>query len=141
MSAQIQDGDVVRVHYTGRFEDGQIFDSSEDGEPLQFQAGSGEVIAGFDQGVRDMDVGDKKRIEIEPENAYGIRHDQLIQTIPRNGLNLDEEPEQGMTLVMQLPEGNEIPVLVTEVDDDNITLDANHPLAGRKLIFDLERVS
>lgn len=140
MTEQIQDGDVVRVHYTGRFADGEVFDSSEGNDPLQFRAGAGEVIAGFDEGVRQMSVGDRKTIEIDPENAYGIRHEQLVQTVPRDGLNLDEEPEPGMTLVMQLPDGNQIPVVISEVDDKKITLDANHPLAGRKLIFDLERV-
>jgi FKBP-type peptidyl-prolyl cis-trans isomerase 2 len=140
MTAQIQDGDVVKVHYTGRFEDGEVFDSSEGNDPLQFRAGTDDVIAGFDEGVRQMNVGDRKTIEIEPEKAYGVRHEQLVQTVPREGLNLDEEPEPGMTLVMQLPDGNQIPVVISEVDDQTITLDANHPLAGRKLIFDLERV-
>jgi peptidylprolyl isomerase len=140
MTAQIQDGDVVKVHYTGRFEDGEVFDSSEGNDPLQFRAGTDDVIAGFDEGVRQMNVGDRKTIEIDPEKAYGARHEQLVQTVPREGLNLDEEPEPGMTLVMQLPDGNQIPVVVSEVNDQTITLDANHPLAGRKLIFDLERV-
>ena len=141
MSSQIQNGDTVQIHYTGRFEDGEVFDSSEGSDPLQFQVGSGEVIAGFENGVRDMSVGDRKRIEIEPENAYGARRDELVQTVARKGLNLEETPEPGMSLSMQLPDGNEIPVLVTEVTDETITLDANHPLAGQKLIFDIERVS
>jgi FKBP-type peptidyl-prolyl cis-trans isomerase 2 len=141
MENQIKDGDVVRVHYKGQFENGEVFDTSEGGEPLQFTAGSGEVIQGFEDGVRDMYVGDSKRVEIEPEQGYGDRHDQLVHTISRNGLNLEEEPHVGMTLVMKLPDGNEIPVVITELDDQNLTLDANHPLSGRKLIFDLKRVA
>jgi peptidylprolyl isomerase len=140
MSAEVNDGDVVRIHYTGRLENGEVFDSSAGREPLEFTVGSRQVIAGFDAGVRDMAVGSKKTIEIEPENAYGDRHEQLIQTVPREGLNLEEEPKAGDNLVMQLPDGNQIPVTITDVDESSITLDANHPLAGQKLIFDLERV-
>lgn len=140
MPDQAQKGDTVRVHYTGRLADGQVFDSSEDGEPLEFKVGAGEVIKGFDEGVEGMSVGDKKRVEIESDNAYGERVEGLVQTVERSGLNLDMEPRVGMNLVMQLPGGNQIPVAVTEVTQDSITLDANHPLAGEKLIFDIERV-
>jgi peptidylprolyl isomerase len=140
MAAEVKDGDVVGIHYTGRLENGEVFDSSAGREPLEFTAGSGEVISGFDEGVRDMAVGSKKTIEIDPENAYGDRHEQLIQTVPREGMNLEQEPRAGDKLVMHLPDGNQIPVTITDVDDSTITLDANHPLAGEKLIFDLERV-
>lgn len=140
MPEQAQKGDTVRVHYTGRLEDGQVFDSSEGGEPLEFKVGAGEVIKGFDDGVEGMSVGDKKRIEIESDEAYGERIEGLVQTVSRAGLNLDEEPRVGMSLVMQLPDEQQIPVAVTEVTEDSITLDANHPLAGEKLIFDIERV-
>jgi FKBP-type peptidyl-prolyl cis-trans isomerase 2 len=140
MPEQAQKGDTVRIHYTGRLDDGQVFDSSDGGEPLEFKVGGGEVIQGFDTGVEGMSVGDKKQIEIETDQAYGERIDGLVQTIARAGLNLDTEPRVGMSLVMQLPDGNQIPVAVTEVTEDSITLDANHPLAGQKLIFDVERV-
>ena len=140
MPEQAQKGDTVQVHYTGRLADGQVFDSSEGGDPLEFKVGAGEVIKGFEDGVEGMSVGDKKRIEIESTDAYGERIEGLVQTISREGLNLDTEPRVGMNLVMQLPDGNQSPVAVTEVTDDSITLDANHPLAGEKLIFDVERV-
>ena len=140
MPEQAQKGDTVQVHYTGRLTDGQVFDSSDGGEPLEFEVGAGQVIKGFDDGVEGMNIGDKKHIEIEVEDAYGERIEGLVQTVAREGLNLDTEPETGMNLVMQLPDGNQIPVAVTEVTDDSITLDANHPLAGQKLIFDVERV-
>ena len=140
MPEQAQKGDTVQVHYTGRLVDGQVFDSSDGGDPLEFEVGAGQVIKGFDDGVEGMNIGDKKKIEIEVEDAYGERIENLVQTVSREGLNLDTEPQTGMNLVMQLPDGNQIPVAVTEVTEDSITLDANHPLAGQKLIFDVERV-
>jgi FKBP-type peptidyl-prolyl cis-trans isomerase 2 len=141
MPEQAKKGDTAQVHYTGRLEDGQVFDSSEGGEPLEFEVGAGNVIAGFDEGVRGMKTGDKKRIEIEADDAYGQRIEALVQQIAREGLNLGQEPEVGMQLGLQLPDSNEIPVTITEVTEDTITLDANHPLAGRKLIFDIELVN
>lgn len=141
MPEQAKKGDTAQVHYTGRLEDGQVFDSSEGGEPLEFEVGAGQVIQGFDDGVRGMNEGDKKRIEIEADDAYGQRVDALVQTIAREGLNLEREPEVGMQLGLQLPDGNQIPVTITEVTENSITLDANHPLAGRKLIFDVELIN
>lgn len=140
MPEQAQKGDTVRVHYTGRLADGQVFDSSEGGEPLEFTVGAGQVIKGFDEGVAGMTIGEEKRVEIESGEAYGERLEGLVQTISREGLNLGEEPRVGMNLVMQLPDQQQIPVAVTEVTEDSITLDANHPLAGEKLIFDIKRV-
>jgi peptidylprolyl isomerase len=140
MPEQAQKGDTVRVHYTGRLADGQVFDSSDGGEPLEFTLGAGEVIKGFEDGVAGMAVGDEKQVEIESEDAYGERVEGLVQTISREGLNLGEEPSVGMNLVMQLPDQQQIPVAVTEVTEDSIKLDANHPLAGEKLIFDIKRV-
>ena len=140
MPEQVKKGDKARVHYTGRLEDGQVFDSSKDGEPLEFEVGAGEVIAGFDEGVRGMHVGEKKTIEIEAEDAYGQRTEALVQAVSRAELNLETEPEVGMNLVLQLPDGNQIPVAITNVSTDSVTLDANHPLAGQKLIFDVELV-
>ena len=141
MPEQAKKGDTAQVHYTGRLEDGQVFDSSDGGEPLEFEVGAGQVIPGFDQGVRGMSVNEKKKIEIEADDAYGQRIEALVQQIARDGLNLENDPEVGMQLGLQLPDGNEIPVTITEVTKDSITLDANHPLAGRKLIFDVELVS
>jgi peptidylprolyl isomerase len=141
MPEQAKKGDTACVHYTGRLESGEVFDSSEGGDPLEFEVGSGQVIQGFDEGVSGMNIGDEKTIEIEPADAYGQRVDALVQAVPRAGINLDREPEIGMRLGLQLPDGNEIPVTITEVTDDSITIDANHPLAGQKLIFDLKLVN
>jgi peptidylprolyl isomerase len=140
MPEQAKQGDMVRVHYEGRLSDGQVFDSSEGGEPLEFEIGSGQVIAGFDEGVRGMSVGERKTIELEADAAYGQRNETLSRAVPRDSMNLETEPQPGMNLVLQLPDGNEIPVAITEVTEDSITLDANHPLAGQRLIFDIELV-
>lgn len=133
-------GDTVQIHYTGRLEDGRVFDSSEGREPLEFSVGSGEVIKGFDEGVVGMNVGDSRQIEIEAENAYGERIEGLVQKVSREDVDLGVEPEVGMDLAARTPDGHEIHVTVTEVTADSLTLDANHPLAGQKLIFDVERV-
>lgn len=138
MPERAKKGDTASVHYTGRLETGEVFDTSEGGEPLEFKIGAGEVITGFDEGVTGMNEGDKKRIEIEAADAYGQRMDGLVQAIPRESFNLDVEPEVGMTVVLRLPDGNQIPVVITEVTPEQITIDANHPLAGQKLIFDVE---
>ncbi|HEX5706580.1 MAG TPA: peptidylprolyl isomerase [Pyrinomonadaceae bacterium] len=140
MAERVKDGDTVRVHYTGRLDDGTEFDSSKDGDPLEFKVGAGEVIAGFDDAVRGMEVGETRTFQIEPEDAYGARREQLVSAVPREGMRLDDEPKEGMTLVMQLPDGQELPVSITEVTDTHVTLDANHPLAGQRLTFDVTLV-
>ncbi len=141
MADGAQNGDTVQVHYTGRLDNGDVFDSSDGGEPLEFQVGAGQVIPGFDEGVRGMTVGAKKTVEIEADDAYGPRAEQLINTIPRAGINLgDAKPEVGLSLIMHIADGQEIPVTITAVTATHVTLDANHPLAGQKLIFEIERV-
>ncbi|HEX8474565.1 MAG TPA: peptidylprolyl isomerase [Pyrinomonadaceae bacterium] len=140
MENSAKDGDTVRVHYTGRLDSGEVFDTSEGGEPLEFTVGAGQVITGFDEGVRGMNIGDKKTINIASDDAYGPRVDALVQEVERAGMNIDVEPQVGMNLVMQLPDGNQIPVAITGVTDTHITLDANHPLAGQDLTFDVELV-
>lgn len=140
MTEPAKNGDTIRVHYTGRLKNGAVFDSSEGGEPLEFEIGSGQVIAGFDENVRGMNVGDQKTIEIEPENAYGEHIASLVGTVARAEMNLGNEPEVGMELALKLPDGQQIPVVITEITEDTVTFDANHPLAGEKLIFDIKRV-
>lgn len=137
MAEQVREGDRVQVHYTGRLRDGQVFDSSEGGEPLEFQVGTGDVIKGFDDGVRGMNVGEQRTLEIAPAEAYGERVDALTREVPRDGINLDQEPVAGMNFELELGDGNRIPITVTDVTDTHVTLDANHPLAGETLIFDI----
>ncbi|HJQ35001.1 MAG TPA: peptidylprolyl isomerase [Pyrinomonadaceae bacterium] len=140
MAETAKNGDRVRVHYTGRLEDGQVFDSSKDGEPLEFTVGGGEVIPGFDEAVRGMNVGDTKTVEIEADDAYGPRRDGLVTQIPREVAQFPVEPQVGMHFALPLQDGTQHPVVVTEVTDTHVTIDGNHPLAGEKLIFDLELV-
>ncbi len=140
MTEQAKNGDRVRVHYTGRLGDGQVFDSSRDGEPLEFTVGAGEVIPGFDDAVRGMEVGESKTIEIEPDDAYGPRREQLVTQVSREAAQFPVEPQVGMHFGLPLQDGNQIEVVVTEVTDSHVTIDGNHPLAGEKLIFDVELV-
>lgn len=134
---QVSQGDVVRIHYTGRFEDGQVFDSSMDRDPLEFVAGGREVIPGVSNAVVGMEEGEKKTVTLPPEEGYGPRNPALEQTIARD--QLPTEVQQGDQL--RAIQGNqEIPVWVRELDNDSAVIDANHPLAGQTLIFDLEVV-
>ena len=139
MSEPAKNGDLLRVHYTGRLADGRVFDSSRDGgEPLEFTLGSREVIPGFEDGVRGMRVGESKTIEIESENAYGQRRPELVASIERERAQFPVEPEVGMNLLMPVAPDQQLEVVITEVTDTHVTIDGNHPLAGEKLIFDLE---
>ena len=140
MTERAKDGDHVRVHYTGRLEGGHVFDSSKDGDPLEFTVGAGEVIPGFDEAVRGMEVGESKTIEIEPENAYGERREGLVTEVSRENAQFPVEPQVGMHFGLPLQDGSQIEVVVTEVTDSHITIDGNHPLAGEKLIFDVELI-
>lgn len=133
-------GDTVKIHYTGKLEDGTEFDTSAGREPLEFTLGSGQVIAGFDNAVDGMVKGDSKTVTIPAEDAYGERHDQLIQEVPKSALPDEMEPAIGMQLQSQSPDGQVMNLMITEVADDTITVDANHPLAGKPLTFDIELV-
>jgi peptidylprolyl isomerase len=139
--SQAKNGDTVKTHYTGKLDDGTEFDSSAGGEPLEFMLGKGHVIPGFESAVEGMEVGDSKSVRIEADDAYGPRHDQLIQEVPRSALPEDLKPEAGMTLQSKTPDGNVTMMKVTEVTDESITVDANHPLAGEALNFDIELVA
>lgn len=136
----VKSGDTVKVHYTGKLNNGELFDSSEGAEPLAFTVGVGEVIPGFDQALLGMKVGETKDVVIEPEQAYGNRIEELVQVIDRTQFNLGgAEPEVGMHIEMRTPDGN-IPLTITDLTDTTITLDANHLLAGETLHFSLTLV-
>jgi peptidylprolyl isomerase len=136
----VKKGDTVKVHYQGRMTNGETFVSSEGREPLEFKVGSGMVIAGFDNGVLDMKEGDKKTVEIPVDNAYGPRDESLVIEFPREKLPPDLKPEEGMQLQLSNQDGQAYPVVVTSVGENSIMLDANHPLAGEDLVFDIELV-
>jgi len=137
---QVKAGDTVKVHYHGRLTDGTTFDSSEGREPLEFEVGSGMVIKGFDDGVTGMLVGDKKTVNIPSHEAYGDKNPEMIIEFPRNQFPEGMEPEVGARLNLNNAEGLVFPVVITEVGEEVVLLDANHPLAGEALIFDLELV-
>lgn len=138
--SQVKENDTVKVHYTGKLEDGQVFDSSLQREPLEFTLGQGQLIPGFENGVIDMKVNEKKTISIPKEEAYGEVNKDLFQKVERTQLPEEIKPEVGMTLATRNPDGTERPITITKVEDDHITVDANHPLAGRDLTFELELV-
>ena len=133
-------GDTVRIHYTGTLHDGTEFDSSSGREPLEFALGGGQVIPGFDSAVDGMSVGENKTVTIQPEEAYGERHEQLVQEVPKSALPDEIDPAVGMHLQSRSPEGQVLNLVVTDVADDSITVDGNHPLAGQALTFDIELV-
>ncbi|MDN3620356.1 peptidylprolyl isomerase [Polaribacter undariae] len=138
--SQVKANNTVKVHYTGKLSDGQVFDTSEGKEPIEFVLGQGQLIPGFEQGLIDMKVNEKKTITIAKEEAYGEVNDQLIQEIDRANLPQDMEPKVGMGLVSKSPEGQEMNLMIVEVKDKSVVIDGNHPLAGRDLVFDLEVV-
>jgi FKBP-type peptidyl-prolyl cis-trans isomerase 2 len=138
--AQAKSGDKVRVHYHGKLRSGETFDSSEGRDPLEFTVGSGQVIKGFDDGVQGMNVGDKKTVEIAVEDAYGEKEEGRIVEFPKGQFPEGMNPELGMQLMMSDGQGHSIPVVVTDVKEESVILDANHPLAGQDLIFDIELV-
>lgn len=136
--AKVCRGDTVRIHYRGSLEDGSVFDESDQGEPLEFVAGSEEVIDGISEGVLDMQAGEKKRIVVEPDRAYGPRSDELEQWIPLADLPDDVEVGDRFEAV---EDDEPIELWVREMTDEEALLDANHPLAGLTLVFDVELVS
>ncbi|MFN4893324.1 MAG: peptidylprolyl isomerase [Bacteroidota bacterium] len=133
-------GDTVRVHYHGRLTSGETFDSSAERDPLEFELGTGQVIAGFDNGVTGMTIGEKKTIEIPFLEAYGPRNESMIIEMPKERFPSDMQIEIGMPLMMSDGQGQNLQVAVTDIQELTVTLDANHPLAGKDLIFDLELV-
>lgn len=161
--AQAQNGNTVRVHYTGTLDDGSIFDSSETtqdasscgcdcsssgscgpsdcgSDPLEFVIGEGNVIPGFEKAVIGLSVGEKVKVTIPFDEAYGPRHEQMVAVVDRSEMGSDIEPIEGQQLEVVLQDGSSMPVLITEVTDSTVTLDANHPLAGRDLTFDIKLV-
>lgn len=157
--AQAKNGDRVRVHYTGTLQDGTVFDSSEaaqeqgcscssgcgggsdcESEPLEFVIGQGNVIPGFEKAVVGLGIGDAVKVTIPADEAYGPRHEQMVAVVERSELGGDIEPIEGQHLEVVLQDGSSMPVLITEVTDSTITIDANHPLAGQDLTFDIRLV-
>lgn len=136
-----QSGDTVHVHYTGTLNDGQEFDSSREREPLEFTIGSGQVIAGFNEAVTGMAVGDSKSVTIPADQAYGVHNPDMVQAVPRNAIPPDIEMQVGLILSARSPEGQNVNFKVVDFDAEKVTVDGNHPLAGEDLTFALELVA
>jgi FKBP-type peptidyl-prolyl cis-trans isomerase 2 len=137
---QVKSGDRIKVHYHGRLTNGETFDKSEGREPLEFEVGSGMVIKGFDEGVTGMAVGEKKTINIPAAEAYGEKNADMVIHMPKDRFPKDMEIEVGMPLVMSDNNGHQHQVVIVDIKENEVVLDANHPLAGEELIFDLELV-
>lgn len=140
----VKNGDNVKIDYEGTFDSGEVFDTSMHGDhshPIEFKVGEGEVIAGFDKAVVGMKVGDEKKFRIESKEAYGEHRVELIREIPRENLPQDQEPKVGMMLVMGTPDGRQFPAKIVKVDQKSVSLDLNHPLAGKSLNFKIKVVS
>ena len=137
---QVKSGDTVRIHYTGTLHDGTTIDSSEGRDPLEFQVGSGQIIPGLDKAIPGMEVGEKKTVNVPCDEAYGPVDPQMRQAVPREGIPADIPLDLGTRLQMQTQQGQVTPVTVVEVTDEQVMLDANHPLAGQDLTFAIELV-
>ena len=137
---QAKDGDTVKVHYTGSLEDGTVFDTSLEREPLEFTLGQGQLIPGFEQAVIGMKIGESKTVTIPAEQAYGPYNNELISVIDRDNLPEGLDPEVGQQLQAQQPDGQTIIVTIIEVSETSITVDANHLLAGKDLTFEIELI-
>jgi FKBP-type peptidyl-prolyl cis-trans isomerase 2 len=134
----LKNGDTVKVHYTGKLEDGRVFDSSEERDPLEFKVGEGQIISGFESGVVGMEVGETRDIQVAPDDAYGPRREELVMEVPATEFPDHITPEIGMQLQIKQQDGTPFGVVITDVADEAVTLDANHPLAGQTLYFQVE---
>lgn len=137
---KVKKGDQVSVHYTGKLTNGEQFDSSTGRDPLSFTVGAGQMIKGFDDAVLGMEVGEKKVVSISPKEAYGEKNDEAIIEFPKVNVPAEMALEVGMKLQLQDQSGRPFPVVVSEIKDEVIVLDANHELAGKELVFDIELV-
>jgi FKBP-type peptidyl-prolyl cis-trans isomerase 2 len=135
---EAQVGDLVRVHYTGKLQDGEVFDSSKERDPLEFTLGDKDLLAGFENGVVGMKPGESKSVTLEPENAFGDRREDLLLKLPKTEFPENITPSVGLQLKLSSASGNDMTVVITEVGEDSVTLDGNHPLSGQTVTFDIE---
>lgn len=138
--AKAKSGDTVKVHYTGKLTDGSVFDSSVDREPLEFEIGSGMIIAGFENGVVGLEPGESKTVNVAASEAYGDYNQGLVYEIDRNQLPEGMVPQVGDQLESVQSDGSRVRVVISSVSENSVTIDANHPLAGKDLVFDIELV-
>ena len=137
---QVTKGDLVQVHYTGKLSDGEEFDSSRDEDPLKVEIGAGQLIQGFEDGLMGMSIGESKTVIIPPDQAYGLRHEEMVRAVTLDQLPDGLEVQEGMVLESTDQQGHRVELRVTQIDGDKVVLDMNHPLAGETLTFDIEVV-
>lgn len=138
ITESVKSGDTIKINYTGRFENGKIFDSSKTGEPLKFTVGSGQLIEGFDAAVTGMSIGETKTVTIPPEKGYGVHNQKMVFDLPKTIVPDDIKLKIGMKLELMDKDGRPVPAQLTAIEKDVIRMDANHPLAGQTLIFEIE---
>lgn len=138
--SKVKEGDTVKVHYTGTLKNGEVFDTSQDREPLEFTLGQGQLIPGFENAVIGLGVGESTSVDISSEEAYGEEREDLIINVPKDQLPSEVEPQVGMQLQVNQQDGQPVPVRIKEVGETELTLDANHPLAGKDLSFEIKLV-
>ncbi len=137
---KVENGKFVCVAYTGTFDTGDVFDTSEGGEPMELQIGGGNVVQGFEDALLGMEMNEKKVFTLDPDAAYGHRDETHVHTFSRNEIPPDMEPEVGEVIGLQTPDGEQIPAQITHADDEKVVVDLNHPLAGKSLTFEVEIV-
>ncbi|MEJ2100687.1 MAG: peptidylprolyl isomerase, partial [Desulfobacterales bacterium] len=135
---EAQAGDLVSVHYTGKLVNGEVFDSSKDRDPLEFTLGNQKLLAGFEEGVVGMKPGESKSVTLKPAEAFGDRREDLVVELPKDKFPEHIDPSVGLQLEMKNPSGASLAVVITEVGEDSVTLDGNHPMAGKTVVFDIE---
>jgi len=135
---KLKSGDTVKVHYTGMLEDGRVFGSSQGREPLEFKVGGGQIIRGVESGVLGMEVGETRKFEVTPDKGYGPRHEELVVAVPVAEFPDNITPEIGLKLQLKQEQGRPMEAVITDLSEDTVTLDANHPLAGQTLHFQVE---
>lgn len=135
---QAKQGDTVRIHYTGKLEDGTVLESSRDRKPFELVLGTGQVISGLEQAVQGMEPGESKSVHIPVQEAFGVRADDMVLTLDRDKLAPELTPTIGQEVTLNSQDGRPIPAVITDVNDASVTVDANHPLAGKDLVFDVE---
>ena len=137
---KVETGQFVSVHYKGTLQNGEVFDTSEGRHPLEVQIGEGQIISGFENALMGMSLNEKKVFTLDPEDAYGQKDESLTHSFPRADVPAEINPEVGQTVALSSPEGQQVPALITEMDDEKVVVDLNHPLAGQTLTFDIEVV-
>ena len=137
---KVENGVYVSVDYKGTLQNGEVFDTSEGRHPLEVQIGAGQIIPGFEKALMGMSLNEKKVFTLDPEDAYGHKDDSLTHSFPRKDVPAEVNPEVGQTVALCSPEGQQVPAMITDVDDEKVVVDLNHPLAGKTLTFDIEVV-